>query len=304
LNVIDTSGMTRPEWLKLRTQSIGGSDTGKIAGFQPSRFGLYLEKLGDAPSFEPNEQMWFGTELEPVILRRLFASGALDPDVETATQVMIRHEHYPWMTATLDMVRADSDVWEFKACGIQSAKRLEDGNSTTLPESWVLQAHHQMMCAGVGQVNFAVFVGHRLAMYRFALEWDDAIGQGLLQLEKEFWRHVEDRIPPAEFDPSDAALLLKHYRTIEGETIHATENSKIHMLAEKYEVASSAAKFQAELADQLKAALLAEMKTAPRLIVGPYRMSRSTINVKAQEPKPRAAHSYTKFTFTNKESDE
>lgn len=301
LNVIDTSGMTRSEWLTLRTHSIGGSDTGKIAGFYPSRFGLYLEKLGDAPSFEPNEQMWFGTELEPVIQRRLFASGALDPDVSTATQVMVRHEKYPWMTATLDMVRAGSDIWEFKACGIQSAKRLEDGNSSTLPESWVLQAHHQMMCAGVGQVNFAVFIGHRLQLYRFALEWDEEIGQGLLQLESEFWDHVVTRTPPVEFEPQDAALLLRHYR-VEDDII-STESSEIRRLAEQYEIANSAAKFQAELADQLKAGLLARMETACAMRCGPFLMKRSKVDVKAQPPKPKAGYSYVKFTFSRLEED-
>jgi putative phage-type endonuclease len=303
VHVIDTRGMTRPEWLGLRTKSIGGSDTGKIAGFTPSRFGLYLEKTGEAlPADEPNEQMWFGTELEPVILRRLFASGALDPGVETETQVMVRHENYPWMTATLDMVRAGSDIWEFKACGIGMAKRLEDGNSLTLPESWVLQAHHQMMCAAIGQVNFAVFVGHRLQLYRFAIEWDDAIGQGLLQLESEFWKHVVDRTPPTEFDPQDAALLLKHYRDVEGEEI-VTEDARIQNLAEQYEVADSVAKFQAELADQLKAALLAEIKTAPGLRVGPYRMRR--IWNKPSPPKMSSGRKgYFNFRFTNTETEE
>jgi putative phage-type endonuclease len=292
--------MKRPEWLKLRTHSIGGSDTGKIAGFTPSRFGLYLEKIGDAPSFEPNEQMWWGTELERSITARLIETHELQ---ECSHQLMVRNSGCDWMTATLDAVDSFGRVWEYKSCGIQTAKKLDNGNPATLPESWILQAHHQMMCADVATIEFAVFVGHRLQLYRFSVAYDQAIAEGLWQLESEFWKHVQDRTPPTEFDAADAALLLKHYRAIDDDII-VTDSDEIRALAVDYERASVRAKFQADLADQCKAALLARMTTACAMRCGPYLLRRSTVDVKAQEPKPRAAYSYTKFTFTNTESDE
>lgn len=307
MNVIDTTGMSREQWLALRRQSIGASDAPVIAGLSKykSRFALWLEKTGQSEPEEAGEEAWWGNHLEDPILGRLATLKMVDPSplAQHQSQVMVRGDICPWMTATLDLVTECGQVWEFKACGIQTAKKLEDGNPRTLPDSWVLQAQHQMTIANVDVIRFAVFIGHRLQMYRFDVAWNAAISEGLIQLETEFRRHVIDRTPPTEFDASDAALLLKHYRSIEGEEI-VSYDAELRELADQYEVATSRAKFQTELADQIKARLLAEMKTAPAMRVGPYRLRRTKVDVRAQEPKPRAAYSYTKFTFTNMESDE
>lgn len=307
MKVIDTSEMSRDQWLALRKQSIGASDAPVIAGLSKykSRFALWLEKTGQSEPDEAGEEAWWGTRMEPLIEARLSSLGLLELDpVEGCNeeQVMVRAPGWKWMTATLDLVAKGGEVWEFKAAGFHTAKGLEDGNAETLPESWILQAHHQMACAQVDHINFAVFVGHRLNLYRFRVEHDEEIECGMLQLEREFWDHVLERTPPSEFDPSDAALLLKHYRSIEGEPI-VNSNPKIAQLCERYEIASASAKFQSEIADQLKAALLGEMKISPAMKCQNYLMKRSTVNVKASTPKPKAAYSYTTFSFVNTEKE-
>ncbi len=310
MQVIDTSGMSREQWLALRRESIGASDAPVIAGLSryKSRFGLWLEKTGQSEPELAGEQAWFGTRLEDVICARLNDwddSAGFEFCGIQRRQVMVVDDDYPWLTSTLDAIE-DSDperVWEFKAAGIGTAKGFENGNPATLPDSWICQAHHQMLVADVREIHFAVFVGHRLQLYQFVVGWDDAIGEGLIQLLTEFRRHVETVTPPAEFDAMDAALLLKHYRDVEDDII-VTEDDRLLAMSRQYEAAKAAADFQSELADQLKAGLLARMTTACGMRCGPYLMKRSKVNVKAQEPKPRAAYSYTKFTFTNTESDE
>jgi len=305
MNVIDTSGMSREQWLALRRQSIGASDAPVIAGLSKykSRFALWLEKTGQAEPEEAGEEAWWGTQLEDLINRRLNERD--DFAGIQRMQVMVRHPRVSWMTATLDMIEdaQKEQVWEHKAVGINAGKKLEDGNVSTLPDAWILQSHHQMMCAEVEHINFAVFVGHRLNLYRFRVEWSEEIGMGLAQLETEFRRHVEDRTPPAEFDPQDAALLLKHYREIEGPPLELspTEFGE-HVTA--YKEAVSEIAYAEAIRDKAKARLLAAMGNAPSAVCGPYLMRRSIVNVKTQEPKPKAAYSYTKFTFTNTESDD
>ena len=51
--VVKTAGLSRNEWLRYRTQGIGGSDVSIIAGINPFRsvYQLWLEKTGQA---EPN----------------------------------------------------------------------------------------------------------------------------------------------------------------------------------------------------------------------------------------------------------
>lgn len=290
--------MSRAEWLALRRQSIGASDAPVIAGLSKwkSRFALWLEKTGQGEPEEAGEPARWGLLLEDDIIEELQHHGVTIH--ATDVQHMIRHPSILWMTATIDAFDSTGKGWQLKA----TTKHLFEDEPP--PSDWIVQVHQEMMCAGHSEWGIAAFVGPRLQLRKWAIPYDDAIGQGILQLNSEFRRHVNEMTPPTEFDPQDAAVLLRHYREIEGEEI-ATESSGLLRLAEQYEAAKSVARFQGELADQLKAALLAEMKNAPALRVGPYRLRRSTVNVKADPtPKPRAANSYTKFTFTNTESEE
>ena len=68
--VVKTADLSRNEWLKYRTQGIGGSDVSIIAGINPFRsaYQLWLEKTGQAePEEAESEYAHFGTLLEPIV---------------------------------------------------------------------------------------------------------------------------------------------------------------------------------------------------------------------------------------------
>lgn len=300
MNVIDTSAMSRAEWLELRRQSIGASDAPVIAGLSKykSRLALYLEKLGLSEPEDAGEEAWWGTELEGLIEDRLYKHHSVSRE---ESQLMIRCKDRPWQTATLDMRDTDGFVWEFKAAGFQTAKNLVNGDASTLPDAWVLQAHHQMMCADTDGINFAVFIGHRLQLYRFDVEWDAAIAEGLLQIETEFRHHIETGIPPAEFDPEDAALLLRYYK--------GQDEVQIDLDVVEYGEAVcgfkdcvSEIKYAEAMRDRHKAKILAAMGDATTARCGPYTLRRKLVNVKERTQTIKAS-SYIRFTFTDGEDE-
>ena len=70
--VVKTNDLSREEWLKYRTQGIGGSDVSIIAGINPykSVHQLWLEKTGQTqPEEGDSEYTHFGTLLEPIVRR-------------------------------------------------------------------------------------------------------------------------------------------------------------------------------------------------------------------------------------------
>ena len=70
--VVKTANLTRQEWLKYRTQGMGGSDVSIIAGINPfkSVHQLWLEKTGQTEVEEENSAYThFGTMLEPIVRR-------------------------------------------------------------------------------------------------------------------------------------------------------------------------------------------------------------------------------------------
>jgi putative phage-type endonuclease len=284
----------------VRRRSLGASDAPVIAGLSryKSRYALWLEKTGEAISDDGmSEEAWFGLQMEPIIQHRLYEHH----DVSMADhQVSMVHEREPWLTATIDAVDLAGDVWEFKTAGIGTAKGLENGDAHTLPNSWVLQAHHQMAVAQRDRVRFAVFAGHALRLWTFDVQFDSLLWSELFSLEREFWDRVEKRIPPTEFDAADVKLLTERFRGSEPEI---ELDGVLHPYCEEYQESCRLAKFYQERADVAKATLLAALENAKAATCGPYRITRSVVNVKADPtPKPRDGYSYVRFSFKNRES--
>lgn len=301
MNVIDTSGMSRQDWLKLRTKSIGASDSPVIAGLSKykSRLALYLEKTGQIEPEEAGEEAWWGTQLENSIATRLNLND--DFGGIQRLQVMARDPRYDWLTATIDLIEEgpSEPIWELKAAGIATAGKLEDGNASTLPPTWVIQAHHQMFVTGRDVCHFAVFAGHRLKLLTFEVPFDLELWEPVLQLNREFWSHVERREPPTDFDPEDAELLTRYFRRVEPIGIISSDPNDIDN-AEMFVRAKTEKKHCEQRELIAKAALLFRMGEAEVAQIGDHRFTRKLVEVKANPaPKPRAASSCIRFTHTN-----
>jgi putative phage-type endonuclease len=271
-----------------------------IAGLSryKSRYALWLEKTGEAMQDDgPSEEAWWGLELENVIKHRL----STHHEVETvAQQVTMSHEDHPWLTCTIDGVDENGEIWEYKAAGFSIAKGLENGDVSSLPNAWVLQVHHQMFVANQDVAHIAAFAGHALKLYTFDVYFDRLLWSELFSLEREFWDRVQRRIPPGEFDASDAKLLLNQYRGAEPEIALDYFTSSPYCV--QYEEETRAAKDHQVLAEAAKAKLLGLMRDAKAATCGPYRLTRTMVNVKADPaPKPRDAFSYIRFGFKNKD---
>lgn len=84
---IDTSKLSREDWLRERAPYIGGSDAGAILGLNPYRspVDVWKEKLGFAEPFAGNEATYWGAALEEAVAKRY--------EEETGNKVAV----YPYM---------------------------------------------------------------------------------------------------------------------------------------------------------------------------------------------------------------
>ncbi len=71
VRLVSTKDMSREEWLAVRNQGIGSSDSAAVVGLSPykSPLELWMEKTGrKAPDdLSDNEAVFWGSTLEPVI---------------------------------------------------------------------------------------------------------------------------------------------------------------------------------------------------------------------------------------------
>lgn len=197
-----TADISREEWLKLRTQGIGGSDVSIIAGINKfkSVFQLWLEKTGAIePEEGDSEYTHFGTVLEPVVRKEFMERTGIKV---RAKNCIMQHDKYPYMICNLDGVIYENGelcIFEAKTASAYKEKEWQDN----VPPEYQLQIQHYMAITGAKKTYIAALIGGNKFVYH-VVERDEEVIELIIQLEKKFWEeNVVKNLPP-EIDGSNA----------------------------------------------------------------------------------------------------
>ena len=115
----------------------------------------------------------------------------------------------------------DVQILECKTAGMNGARLWKDG----VPEYVHLQVLHQLAVTGKLAADVAVLIcGQELRIFR--IDRDETMIAQLIELERQFWRHVErDEAPPADgSDSADVALRCLYPRDT-GETLDLSRDT-------------------------------------------------------------------------------
>ncbi len=206
----------RDAWLAERRMAVGSSDAW-YAIKEPLR--LYLQKIGDLPEMEPTDPMLIGTVLQPGIAELYRRKTGAE---FSASELFLRSDENPFMTATIDCMRSDGIIVEVKAAMPWTAHDWGDVASQSIPDRYVIQVQHQMAVAGASMAHVAVLIaGHDFRIY--PVERHQALIDRLVEIEGEFWDCVLSRTPPTPDAARDADVIPYLFRKAEGWTTLAPE---------------------------------------------------------------------------------
>ncbi len=253
-NALAVTDDGRDAWLAERQKSIGSSEAAAVLGVSPydAPIDIWQRKLNIVGEKECSEQMLWGNLLEPVIAAEYQRRTGM---AFTGTQLFFRHPERPWMTATLDGLRADGRIAELKTAGAW-AREWGDEDSDEVPEPYLVQVHHQMAVTGAEVADIAVLIGgQRFQIYTVERN-EDLIGL-ILETEERFWQCVERRIPPT-WGKLDARALAAVYPECSGSVDLDASTSA---LVAEYETAKKAEKENEEKVETLKSGILAALGT-------------------------------------------
>ena len=181
------------EWLKLRSQYIGGSDAAAVVGMNSfsSPYSLWAEKTGKTPGFSGNLATEVGTYLEEFVAQK-FAE-------ETGKKVRkcnysFLNSKYPFAIANIDREIVGEDAGlEIKTTDTLNLKKFKNGE---YPENYYVQCVHYLAVTGKKRWYLAVLIGNK-EFKRFTIERDEAEITALMGEEKAFWECVKNDTPPA-----------------------------------------------------------------------------------------------------------
>jgi putative phage-type endonuclease len=236
--LVDTSTLSRDEWLNIRRMGIGGSDVAAILGLSryKSPMSVYLDKIGESEPVEDNPKMEAGRRLEPVI-RQWFA----DKTEKRVTEfhAVLRHPHHDFMLANIDGWLPEENAG--LECKNTEGFNRDDWANDQAPIEYVLQTNHYMACTGARRWYIAVLINGWDLQVR-VVERDEEIISMLIEREEYFWRqHVQAKIPPA-FMASDTAYVNGLYR-------RSNPLSRIDLSPEKRKLITTASSLKKQMDD-------------------------------------------------------
>jgi putative phage-type endonuclease len=208
--LVSTEDMPYADWLEYRKQGIGGSDASVVCGINryKSPVELWMEKTDQMPSQEAGEAAYWGTQLEPFVRAEFTKRTGIEV---IHTMQLLQSEEHPFMLANLDGICDVPDVgkciFEAKTASAYKASEWED----TIPDEYMLQVQHYMAVTGYAGTYIAVLIGGNTFKWRF-VERDEELISMLIELESNFWHHVEElTVPPLDGSTASAKFLADRF---------------------------------------------------------------------------------------------
>lgn len=205
--------MNKLQWLKERQCGIGGSDVGAILGVNKYKtpFEVYLEKTEPITEVgEQSESAYWGDQFEEVVAKEF--------EKRTGKKVRrdrkhYKHKEYSFMVANIDRkVVGENAILECKTANQYLANEWQDDE---VPASYLLQVQHYLFVTGAEVGYIAVLIGGQKFVWK-EVQRDEELIEVIIEAEKEFWKMVQDKTPPA-LDGSSAAekYLKERYKEAE-----------------------------------------------------------------------------------------
>jgi len=213
---------TESEWLEVRRQTIGSSESPIVLGLSPHAkpVELWARKLELIPAWEETPEMRRGKRLEPYVAAEYEeATGRKLVDLGRTHSVV--SEEDPLLSATVDRVIVSSrggdvveqglpgDRWSGDGiCELKTVKGwLAHEWAEEPPVHYQLQLQHQLFVMGKRWGSLAALIGGDDLVY-YDFERDDQVIAMLREEAHVFWRYVERREqPPVDGSASTSKAL-------------------------------------------------------------------------------------------------
>lgn len=225
--IANLENLTKEEWLALRKNGVGASESAGLLGLSPwnTDLSIYVNKVEDV-DHETSLAAEVGIELEPFLHRKFVAWLAkeeeVDPEIIELSflpKKLYTHTKKDFIMCTPDDIFAHPERGlvgvEYKTAGEFQRDRWSDDE---VPDEYYVQCQHCMLVTGLKEWYLAYLLGNRKFEVVLIQRNDELIKQ-IESAITTFWKeHVEKKIPPAPSGfPVDTMSLKLIYPEGQGE---------------------------------------------------------------------------------------
>ena len=192
---------------KIRMSGIGASECSTLFNLNEysTVYQLWLLKTGMAEPEPENDNMWWGTNLEPVIRHRYEKETGKVVTYDPETKFCDLSSH---MLCHLDgMLPEEKKLIEIKTARY-NPERWGEAGSSEIPPQYTIQCQHQLACMpGYESVDLCVFFWQTKSIVIYNIKRDEEIISKIIDGVNRFWQdHVLPRIAPDLYTIEDVKL--------------------------------------------------------------------------------------------------
>lgn len=178
---------------------IGASEIAAVMGLHPwtSPIEVYLQKIGEMPPMEDNDFTRWGRWMEARIREWYVEKTGARVFVPSES---LYHDVYTFLRATPDGIILDDDgrpsaVMDCKVANWRVSDRFGEPGTDDIPWMYYAQLQQQMLVCAVGIGHLEASVGG-MPPQTWTVARDEDFIAAIVDDGAEFWRRVQERIPP------------------------------------------------------------------------------------------------------------
>jgi putative phage-type endonuclease len=192
---------------KLRMSGIGASECSTIFNLNEysTVYQLWLLKTGATQPEQENDDMWWGSELEPVVRRRYEKETGKTVGYDPETKFC---DLSPYMLCHLDgIIPEEKKLLEIKTARYNPSHWGQAGTSE-VPPQYTIQCQHQLACMpGYESVDLCVFFWQTKSIVIYHIQRNEEIISKIISGVNDFWRnYVLTNISPDLYTIADVKL--------------------------------------------------------------------------------------------------
>ena len=195
MKIIEGLIQNTPEWHEFRSKHIGASEISSVMTTNPwkSAYALWMEKTGRSEPKKPNKAMERGSFLETEALHTFISQAE-----RFYRPVVAEYSKWDIASASFDGMSDDEEyIVEIKCPSEKSYCNMLDNG---IPEHYRDQMQWQLMVDSKAEKCSFFVYRDQILNFSYEVFQDKEHQKHLLEKAKEFWKMIENDIPPAMTD--------------------------------------------------------------------------------------------------------
>ncbi|HDY90101.1 MAG TPA: hypothetical protein ENH82_18535 [bacterium] len=221
--------MITSEQREQRRKHIGSSDISAIMGVNPfmNAYEVYLSKIHEMDDYVPSESAEIGNYLEDDIVEWVAKKYKVNCITEP-NHLWFNSKEHPLFACNIDAFINHDNRFDVSAIEVKYTSLIDEWGTgeETIPDHFMLQVQHQMLCTGFDYIIVGVWIAYYgIERRHYVIKRNQKMIDRIVSYGEWWWNtHVIPKVPPKD-SPLPIPKEFSRIKKVEGKIIDISSES-------------------------------------------------------------------------------